>query len=130
LVFAPASTNALVFDSDRSKVLLLQNVSTTPATLLLSEGLPEVSGDALLQFDTSTAWVGAVGGKQLSRIDLQTLQVDTIALSAGLAMLQPLLLPHRFLLSAQPGQAAWVLDSGAAAYNVYFVPPQLAMGLR
>jgi hypothetical protein len=134
LVFAPASTDALVFDGDGSKVLLVQNVSTAPATRLLAEGLSGVSGAALLQFDANSAWVGAVNGKQLSRIDLQTLHADTVTLSAGVAMLQPLLAPHRFLLSAPPGQAAWVLDTSnstsSAAGNVYFVPPQLAMRVR
>ena len=134
LVFASASTDALVFDGDGSKVLLLQNVSTAPATRLLAEGLSGISGAALLQFDADSAWVGAVNGKQLSRIDLQTLHADTVTLSAGLAMLQPLLVPHRFLLSAQSGQAAWVLDTttdaSTSAGHVYFVPPQLAMRLR
>ena len=134
LVFAPASTDALVFDGDGSKVTLLQNVSTAPATSLLAQGLSGISGTALLQFDANTAWVGAANGKQLSRIDLQTLHVDTVTLSSGLAMLQPLSVPHRFLLSAQPGQAAWILDTSnattTAAGNVYFVPPQLAMRTR
>ncbi len=138
LVFAPASTDALVFDSDGNKVLLVQNVSTAPATRLLAQGLSGIPGSALLQFDANTAWIGAVNGKQLSRIDLQTLHADTMTLSAGLAALQPLLVPHRFLLSAQPGQEAWVLDTsnatsantGTVAGNVYFVPPQLAMRVR
>jgi len=134
LVFAPASNDALVFDGDGSKVLLLQNVSTAPATRLLAQGLSGISGAALLQFDANSAWAGAVNGKQLSHIDLQTLHADTVTLSVALAVLQPLLVPHRFLLSAQPGQAAWVLDTSnatsAAAGNVYFVPPQLAMRVR
>jgi len=134
LVFASASTDALVFDGDGSKVLLLQNVSTAPATRLLAEGLSGIPGAALLQFDANTAWIGAVNGKQLSRIDLETLHADTVTLSAGVAMLQPLLAPHRFLLSAPPGQAVWVLDTSnstsSAAGNVYFVPPQLAMRVR
>ena len=134
LVFAPASTDALVFDGDGSKVLLLQSVSTAPATRLLAQGLSGIPGAALLQFDANTVWVGAVDGKQLSRIDLQTLHADTVTLSAALAMLQPLLVPHRFLLSAQPGHAAWILDTSnatsSAAGNVYFVPPQIAMRVR
>ncbi len=122
IAFAPASTNALVFDGDGSKALLLQNVASAPAVRLLAEGLPGLSGAAVLQFDGGAAVVGAMNAKGLSRIDLETLHVDNMTLPAGLTMLQPLRAPHRFLLSAQPGQPAWILDTSGAAGAVYFVP--------
>ena len=137
LVFAPASTDALVFDGDGSKVMLLQHVSTAPATRLLAQGLSGISGTALLQFDANTAWIGAVNGKQLSRIDLQTLHADTMRsprdwpccsrcwfLTASCSRRRPAR-QHGFWIPARraPTQAT-------VAGNVYFVPPQLAMRVR
>ncbi len=131
IAFAPASDNALVFDRDGAKALLLQNAASAPSVRMLAEGLPGLSGAAILHFDGGTAVVGTMNGKQLSRIDIQTLHVDNLTLNAGLTMLQPLLVSHRFLLSAQPGEPAWLLDTSRETSAVYFVPPQhIAMAVR
>lgn len=124
IVFAPASSDALVFDGAGAKVVLLQNVATAPATRMLAEGLTGFSGAALLQVDSGAAVVGAMNGKQISRIDLQTLHVDNLTLPAPLTMLQPLRASHRFLLSALQGQPAWILDMSGEIGAVYFVPRQ------
>jgi len=124
IAFAPASTDALVFDRDGAKALLLQNVASAPSIRTLAEGLPGLSGVIALQFDRGFAMVGAVKAKSLSRIDLQTLRVESLTLTAGLTMLQPLHMSGRFLLSAEPGQPAWILDTSSEASTVYFVPPQ------
>jgi len=131
IAFAPASTDALLFDHEGAKALLLQNVATAPSPRMLAEGLAGLSGAIVLEVDNGSALVGAVNAKSLSRIDLQTLRVDSITLAAGLTTLRPLGISHRFLLSAQPGQAAWILDTSSDASAVYFVPPQrIAMATR
>jgi hypothetical protein len=130
VAFMPASTDALVFDGDGNKAVLIQNVAIAPATRLLTQGLTGLSGAAILQVDSGVAIVGAINARELSRIDLQTLQVDQVALPAGLTMLQlqPLRTTHRFLLSAETGQPAWILDTSGAVAAVYFIPqPALAM---
>jgi hypothetical protein len=124
IAFAPGSTNALVFDRNGSRAILLQNVASAPSTRVLAEGLTGLSGAIVLQFDGGAAIAGAVNAKQLSRIDLQTLHVDQIALPVGLTMLQPLRLAHRFLVSAQGAEPAWILDTSEEAGAVYFVPRQ------
>lgn len=128
--FVPASADALLIDGDGNAVSI-QNMTTAPATRLLAQGLPGLSGTVVLQFDAGSAIVGAVNAKTLSRIDLQTLHVDQLPLPSGLAMLQPLRTPHRFLLSAESGHPAWILDTSATTAAVYFVPqPAMAKMAR
>jgi hypothetical protein len=131
IAFAPASTDAVLFDGAGAKVMMLQNIASAPSTRLLAEGLPGISGAALLQIDGGAAFVGAVNAKQVERIDLQTLRVDNLTLPAGLTMLQPLRAAHRFLTSAQAGQPGWILDASTEPGAVYFVPRQsLAFNAR
>jgi hypothetical protein len=122
IAFEPSVANALLFDRTGARLLLLENASTAPSTRVLAEGLAGVSGEVALQFDGPNAIVGALKAKQISRINLQTLQVDTVATPVALTMMQPLLAAHRFLISSESGQPAWILDTSTAAAAVYFVP--------
>ena len=124
IAFAPASTNALLFDRDGNRAMMIENIATSPSTRMLAEGVAGITGDVVLGFDGGAAIVGAINARQLSRINLQTLQVDTVNLPVALTMLQPLQAAHRFLISSQSGQPAWIVDTSRETAAVYFVPRQ------
>ena len=124
VAFAPGSMDAVVFDGSGSKAVLIQNAASAPAPRLLAQGLPALTGTVLLQVELGDAILGAVGATELYRINLQTLQVDQLALPAPLTTLQPLRTAHRFLISAEPDRPAWVLDTTGPAMQASFVPQQ------
>jgi len=127
VAFVPGSTDAVVFDRQGGRAMLIANAATAPAMRPLAEGLPAPqTGALMLQVDTRAALVSAAGASDVWRIDLQTQQVQDIRLSSGLTMMQPLRAAGRYLLSAQPGQPAWVLDTSGETSAVFFVPRQIA----
>ena len=129
IVFAPSSTSALVFDRDGGRALMIENIAASPSTRLLAEGLSGINGDALLAFDGDAVLIGVSGAKQLTRIDLVTLQTAAVNLPVALGALQQLQAAHRFLISSRSGQPAWILDTSRETAAVYFVPRQIRMGL-
>jgi len=126
IAFEPVSTDAVVFDRGVGQAMLIANAGAAPAVRLLAENLPKQNGTAVLQVDARAAFVSGVGAKDVWRIDLQTQQVQDIHLPSALSTMQPLRAPGRYLLSAQAGQPAWVLDTSGETSAVYFVPRQIA----
>jgi len=127
IAFVPGSSDAVVFDRQGGRAMLIANAATAPAMRPLAEGLsaPQ-TGASMLQVDTRAVVVSATGASDVWRIDLQTQQVQDIHLSSALTMMQPLRAAGRYLLSAQPGQPAWVLDTSGETSGVFFVPRQTA----
>jgi len=126
MAFVPGSTDAVVFDREGGRAVLIANAATAPAMRPLAEGLAPQTGATMLQVDSRAALISATGTKDVWRIDLRTQQVQDIRLSSALTMMQPLRAAGRYLLSAQPGQPAWVLDTSSETSTVYFVPRQMA----
>ena len=127
VAFVPGSSDAVVFDRQGGRAMLIANAATAPAMRSLAEGLsaPQ-TGTSVLQVDGRGALVSAIGASDVWRIDLQTQQVQDIRLSSRLTTMQPLRAAGRYLLSAQPGQPAWVLDTSGETSAVFFVPRQMA----
>jgi hypothetical protein len=58
----------------------------------------------------------------LWEIDFQSLAVQDMQLPTTPAMLEPLRLSGHYLLTWQPGQPAWILNTNQEKGAVYFVP--------
>jgi len=127
IAFVPGSTDAVVFDRDGGTAMLIANTATAPAMRPLAEGIsaPQ-AGASMLQVDSRGALVSVTGANDVWRIDLQSQQVQDVHLSSAVTMMQPLRAAGRYVLSAQPGQPAWVLDTGGVTSGVFFVPRQMA----
>jgi len=127
IAFVPGSTDAVVFDREGGRTMLIASAATAPSMRSLAEGLAiPKTGVCIVQVDARSVLVSAIGATNVWRIDLQTGQVQDVRLSPALTMMQPLRAAGRYVLSAQPGQPAWVLDTSGETSTVFFVPRQMA----
>ena len=130
LVFAPGSDDALVFDRSEGAAWLLQDISGTPSSRLLRKGLTGLGTNVLAQMDVTGAIITGTNTHQLWRIDLQSLEAQGMQLPIVPATLQPLRITGRYLLSWEPRQPAWILDTGGVTAGVYFVPAVTSRYMR
>jgi hypothetical protein len=122
LTFAPSSDDALVFDRDGGSAFLLQNITGSVSHRLIAEQLPDLDGDIVLNFSAGQARISSTNSGHLWQIDLRNQELQDVQLPATPLMLQALRTSGKFLLSAEPSQPAWVLDTTGAAGTLYFVP--------
>jgi hypothetical protein len=122
IAFTPQSNDALVFDRSSGTLSLMQGVSSTRSQRLLASGLTGLTGNIELEADGVRAIITSSATSQLWEIDLQSLAVQNLQLPATPAMLEPLRVSGHYLLSWQPGQPAWILNTNQEKGAVYFVP--------
>jgi hypothetical protein len=122
LTFAPSSDDALLFDHDGGRAILLQNVTGAVSHRLLAGELNELDGPIILHLNGGTARITSAASSHLWQIDLRTLQVQDLSLPGAPAMLKQLRASGKFLLSSESGQPAWILDTTGLMGSFYFVP--------
>ena len=66
--------------------------------------------------------ITSTNANHLWQVDLQNLQVQDLQLPSAPAMLTPLRTNGDYLLSWQPGQLAWIVDTNQEKGTVYLVP--------
>ena len=89
---------------------------------MLASGLTGLDGSIALQTNGRRAVITSTNANHLWEIDLQSLQAQNLKLSAAPTMLQPLRANGDYLLSWQPGQLAWIVDTNQEKGAVYLVP--------
>jgi hypothetical protein len=121
MVFAPRTTDVVVFDRGAGTLFLLQEVGSASSYLPLAEGLAGV-GNAFLEISGSSAVLAGANTSSVWQIDLASLDVQSTRLPVTPRMLQPLQTSGKFLLFYKPGQPAWILDASDESGTVSFVP--------
>ncbi len=120
--FNPKTSDALIFDRGGSTLSLLQNVSTLPASRQIAGGLTGLGGTVALQTNGRKAVITSTSANHLFEVDLKSLQVQELQLSTPPSMLTPMWTSGDYLLSWQPGQLAWIVDTNQPKGAVYWVP--------
>jgi hypothetical protein len=122
ILFNPKSNDALIFDRNGGTLSLLQSVSSTRTSRPLASGLAGLEGTIALQTNGRRAVVTSTNANHLWEVDLQSLQAQDLQLPTTPVMLTPLRANGDYLLSWQPGQLAWIVDTNQAKGAVYLVP--------
>jgi hypothetical protein len=122
IVFTPQSNDALIFDRSTGTLSLMQGVSSVRSNRLLANGLTGLGGNIALETDGHRAIITTSSASHLWEIDFQSLAVQDMQLPTTPAMLEPLRLSGHYLLTWQPGQPAWILNTNQEKGAVYFVP--------
>jgi hypothetical protein len=122
ILFNPKTSDALIFDRNGGTLSLLQSVSSSPTSRPLASGLTGLDGTIALQTNGRRAVITSTNANHLWQVDLQSLQVQDLQLPTTPAMLTPLRANGDYLLSWQPGQLAWVVDTNQEKGTVYLVP--------
>jgi hypothetical protein len=120
--FNPKTSDALIFDRGGSSLSLMQNVSTLPTSRQVAGGLTGLAGTVALQTNGRKAVVTSTSANHVWEVDLESLQVQQLQLPATPSMLTPMWTSGDYLLSWQPGQLAWIVDTNQPKGAVYWVP--------
>src|SRR5262249_4281138 len=119
LTFAPSSDDALLFDHDGGRAILLENVSGAVSHRLLAEESQELDGPIIRHPDGGAARITSAASSHLWQIDSRTLEVQDLSLPEAPAMLEQLRTSGKFLLSSESGQPAWILDTTGLMGSFY-----------
>lgn len=128
IAFVPQSENALVFDRNAGSLSMLQAVNTLPSNRSLVDGLTGLGGEISLQVAGGTALLTSSTANRLWRIDLQSLNVQSMQLPTPATALAPLRTSGRYLVSWQSGQPAWIVDTTGPTGALFFVPANVDAG--
>jgi hypothetical protein len=124
MAFMPGFDSILTVDRDGGRVLLLQNVGSSPVSRVLATGLPSLEGEIALQIESGRAVVTSAASNLVRLIELGTGEIQNLELPSASTMAERLRTPHNLLLSYSTGAPAWVLDLSSRTSSVYFVPAQ------
>jgi hypothetical protein len=122
MVFNPKSNDALVFDSGSGALSLWQSVSSALTTRMLASGFTGLQGTVALSSDGRRAVLAGTGADHVWEVDLQSFQTQDLQLPTAPAMLKPLRASGDYLVSWQPGQLAYIVDTNQQKGAVYIVP--------
>ena len=126
MAFAPHSNDLVAFDRARSTAFLLQNVDGASSYLPLADSLTGLDGNVFLETSRAGAVIASTNSTTVWKIDLRSLEVESIHLPGMPQMLEPLRIPGDYLLFYRVGFPAWILDSNGVPGSVSFVPASAA----
>jgi hypothetical protein len=124
MIFIPGLDSILMADRDGGRIMLLQNVRSSPASRVLVTGLTNLEGEIALQIESGRAVVTSPASNLVRLIELASGEIQSLELPSASTMAERLRTPHNFLLSYSTGAPAWVLDLSSRTSSVYFVPAQ------
>jgi hypothetical protein len=122
MAFAPRTSDLVAFDRAASAAFLLRDVGGASSYLLLADSLTGLDGNVFLETSRAGAVIASTHSSVLWKINLQSLEVESIHLPGTPQMLQPLRISGDYLLFYRIGFPAWILDSNAAQGVVSLVP--------
>ncbi|MBI4875966.1 MAG: hypothetical protein HY822_15120 [Acidobacteria bacterium] len=125
LAFLPNRADALILDRD--EVYLLGGLDGAVSSRLLASGL-ERPAELLAAAGGKSALVTDRDGLRVWWIDIASATLQAVDVPAGPLRLEPLRLADAFLISAEPGEPAWLLVRGGAQMRSYFIPAAQAEG--
>jgi sugar lactone lactonase YvrE len=125
LAFLPNSGNAAIGDRKAGSVYVIQPV-TGRIVGVLSSGLDAI-GEITPSSDGAVVYVTDLSGQHIRSVSVATGEVRTFELPVSPVRIDRLKNADTFLISAEPGQPAWIfLGSGNDARTV-FVPAEQAV---
>jgi hypothetical protein len=121
LVFFPNSGNAAIGDREAGSVYLLQNAAGNVAARLIATALVGL-GEMSASGDGQTLYVTSASGQCVWAVSIPSGEVRTFSLPVKSVTIGPLRNTDTFLISSEPGQAAWILFRVGDDLRTVFVP--------
>jgi hypothetical protein len=125
LSFLPDQPAVAIADGASANISVIDGLNSTPFTRITMRG-PNLSGRSILvraSSDAKSLFVAAVGDTSVYRADFADQSVRTLAIPTALSRLERFRGGDNFLLSANTGEAAWLLFSDGANLNAAFAQP-------